>query len=52
METMLKLSKEEKEEAIRKLENLKGCLKGKIRIGHEEAREIAFRKAAARHGIN
>lgn len=46
-----KLGDLEKEEALRKLAMFKGSLKGKARIGYEEAREKAFNKIAKKHGI-
>ena len=46
-----RLSAFEKEEAIRKLEAMKGCLKGKARMSEEEAGEIAVRKIAKRLGV-
>lgn len=46
-----KLTSFEKEDAIRKLEAMRGCLKGKARMSEEEAGEIAVRKIAARLGV-
>lgn len=41
----------EKEEVIRKLAALKGIMKGKARMSHEEAGELAFRKIAKNLGV-
>lgn len=41
-----KLSQLEKDEAIRKLEKLKGSLKGKAKMSYEKARELAFKEIA------
>ena len=48
-----KLTALEKEEAIKKLETMRGCLKGKARtnLSDEEIGEIAVRKIAKRLGV-
>lgn len=46
-----KLTELQKEEAIKRLAELKGSLKGKARMSEEEAGELAFRKIADKHGI-
>jgi len=48
-----KLSDAEKEAAIKKLESLKGCLKGKAKsnISEEEAGDLAFQEIAKRLGV-
>lgn len=48
-----KLTQLEKEEAIRNLEAMRGCLKGKARSGlsEEEVGEIAFDKIAKKLGV-
>lgn len=46
-----KLTDLEKEEAIRKLTAFKGSLKGKAKMGYEEARELAAKETAKKFGI-
>ncbi|MFH1211866.1 MAG: ribbon-helix-helix domain-containing protein [Candidatus Woesearchaeota archaeon] len=46
-----RLSALEKEEAIKKLTAFKGSLKGKARIGEEEAGKLAMEKIAKRFNI-
>lgn len=46
-----KLSKLEKDTAIRKLAEFKGKFKSRSRISDEEAGEMAFKRIAAKHGI-
>ena len=47
-----KLTQLEKDEAIRKLRDFKGILKGKSKgIGYEKARELAAKELALRHRI-
>jgi hypothetical protein len=47
----VKLTDEEKKEAIRKLNALKGSLKGQARMSDEEARNLAAREIAEKFGI-
>ncbi|MBW2986353.1 ribbon-helix-helix domain-containing protein [Candidatus Woesearchaeota archaeon] len=46
-----KLNEQEKEEALRKLSAMKGCLKGKARMSDEKAGELAFQEIAKKYGI-
>ncbi len=46
-----KLSELEKEEVIKKLAAFKGSLKGKAKMGDEEAGELAFREIAKKFRI-
>jgi hypothetical protein len=46
-----KLTQREKDEAIRKLTEMKGCLKGRGKISDEEAGELAMREIAKKFGI-
>ena len=46
-----KLTALEKEEAIKKLAEFKGSLKGKAKMSDEEAGELAFREIAKKHNI-
>lgn len=41
----------EKEQIFRRLEQMKGSLKGKAKMSHEEAGEIAFKRIAKRLGV-
>lgn len=47
-----KLTDLQKEEAIKKLAELKGNLKGKAKMDYEQAREIAARKIFKKHGVD
>ena len=46
-----KLSDMEKQEIFRKLDSLKGCLKGKAKMSDEKAGELAFQEIAKRLGV-
>lgn len=46
-----KLTQLEKDEAIRKLEAMKGTLKPKTNLSDEEIREIVARRTAKKYGI-
>jgi len=47
-----KLTELEKQEAIKKLAELKGSLKGKSKMSYEQAREIAARNIFKRYGVD
>lgn len=46
-----KLTEQEKEEAIRKLESLRGSLKGKARMSEERARDETWRHFAKKFNL-
>ena len=46
-----KLTEQEKEEALRKIAAMKGCLKGQAKMSDAQARELAARDMARKFGI-